>query len=209
MPLTEPALVDAGQPAQPVLVWRFAEPMLAIASAPHGGGIGPRDWVVNAQVPSDYARVDPADHLGEIAAELGCTGAGVGLLTAASVGAYSEASDHGVTAFATVGLRYPTWAAAPAGAGENAAVGTINIVAFVPTRLADGALVNAVMTVTEAKTQALLDAGVDGTGTASDAVCVLTPREGRAEPFAGPRSDIGAALARAVHAAVTAGAAPR
>ena len=40
----------------PVLVWRFASPMRTIASAPHGGGLGLRRWVVNAQVPASYGR---------------------------------------------------------------------------------------------------------------------------------------------------------
>jgi len=62
--------------------------------------------------------------------------------------------------------------------------------------------VNAVMTVTEAKAQALLEMGVPGTGTASDAVCVACAPYGTVETFAGPRSRIGAPLARAVHAAV-------
>ncbi|MCA1657528.1 MAG: adenosylcobinamide amidohydrolase, partial [Actinobacteria bacterium] len=34
----------------PVLVWRLPRPVRAIASAPHGGGLGVRRWVVNAQV---------------------------------------------------------------------------------------------------------------------------------------------------------------
>lgn len=205
--LSTPERGDAGHLARPVLVWRLAEPLLSIASAPHGGGIGPCAWVVNAQVPSDYARVDVDEHVAEIATELGCTGPGVGFLTAAAVEAVAAAHDHGVSVFATVGLQHPVWAAAPDGADAAAPIGTINIVAYVPTRLTGAALVNAVMTVTEAKTQALLDAGIAGTGTASDALCVLTPLDGRPEPFAGPRSHVGAALARAVHGAVTAGAA--
>ncbi|MFD0904727.1 adenosylcobinamide amidohydrolase, partial [Actinomadura sediminis] len=84
--------------------------------------------------------------------------------------------------------------------------GTINILAVLPVPLTDGALVNAVVTVTEAKTQALLEAGFPCTGTASDAVCVAVPEAGTPEPFAGPRSVWGARLARAVHRAVRAGA---
>jgi len=181
--------------------------MLAITSAPLGGGIGRRGWVVNAQVPSDYARTDIDSHLEAIASAAGCGGPGVGFLTAASVAEYTRAADGGVTAFATVGLQLPCWAAAPEGSEQQHVVGTVNVVAFVPTRLADSALVNAVVTATEAKTQALLEHGVHGTGTASDAVCVLVPPEGPAESFAGPRSPMGARLARAVHAAVGEGAA--
>jgi len=64
--------------------------------------------------------------------------------------------------------------------------------------------------VTEAKTQALAEAGVPGTGTSSDAVCIACPAAepaGPVEPFGGPRSPWGARAARAVHRAVAAGAA--
>jgi adenosylcobinamide amidohydrolase len=90
---------------------------------------------------------------------------------------------------------------------SDAAVGTINLVVSLPVRLTEAALVNAVMTATEAKTQALLEAGVPGTGTASDALCVACPADGNAEQFAGPRARVGAGLARAVHGAVADGVA--
>lgn len=79
-----------------------------------------------------------------------------------------------------------------------------------PAPLTDAALVNAVATATEAKVQALLDAGLDCSGTPTDSVCVAAPApspdSGAGEPFAGPRSRWGARLARAVHAAVLEGA---
>jgi adenosylcobinamide amidohydrolase len=86
-------------------------------------------------------------------------------------------------------------------------VGTINIVAFLPAPLADAALVNAVATATEAKVQALVEAGFDATGTATDALFIACPvaGDGNAEPYGGPRSSWGARLARAVHAAVAEG----
>ena len=62
---------------------------------------------------------------------------------------------------------------------------------------------------TEAKAQAVIEAGFPGTGTASDAICVAAPTapaSGTAEDFAGPRSLWGARIARAVHAAVKTGA---
>ena len=68
-----------------------------------------------------------------------------------------------------------------------------------------GAAVNAVMTATEAKAQALADRGVPGTGTATDAVIVVWPEEGAAERFAGPRSQWGSRIGRAVYQAVWAG----
>lgn len=180
-----------------------------ISSGVLGGGIGLREWVLNAQVPGRYARTDPAGHLLELAGELGLTGPGVGMLTAAQVADLVWRSDQGVEAAATAGLRVPAWAAAPAGAADpEPAPGTINIIVCVPVPLTDAALVNAVITTTEAKTQAVLEAGFRGTGTATDAVCVAAPvvTGGAAEDFAGPRSAWGARIARAVHAAVLAGA---
>lgn len=188
-----------------MLRWRLPTPRLAIASTAFGGGLGVRHWVLNAQVPIDYRCDDPARDLADLAAALGCSGPGVGFLTAADVQRWTRGDSRGITVFATVGLRAPGWAAAPDAAVATPTPGTINLVAFVPERLSDAALVNAVATVTEAKTQALLDAGIAGTGTASDAVCVLVPTDGPEEPYGGPRSRLGAPLARAVHAAVSAG----
>jgi adenosylcobinamide amidohydrolase len=190
----------------PVLVWRFARPMLAVASGPLGGGLGLRNWVVNATVPMSYVRDDPDRHLAEIAAGLGLpVGPGIGLLTGVDVGRYVAAADGGVEVAATVGLGEPAWAAAPDGDLRGAGTGTINVVVRVPVRLSDAALVNAVATVTEAKAQALWDLAVPATGTCTDATCLSCPAEGPVEPYGGPRSTWGARLARAVHAAVLAG----
>jgi adenosylcobinamide hydrolase len=188
-------------------VWRLDPPRLACASTVVGGGIGARRWVLNAQVPADEPPADPGRFLAGLARALGCSGAGVGFLTAAPVDAWSDGASGDVTAIATVGLTHPAWAAAPppAESASPPAAGTVNVVAFVPARLAPAALVNAVMTLTEAKTQALLEHGVPGTGTPTDAACVLAPTAGAAEPYAGPRSRLGGHLARAVHAAVAAG----
>ncbi|MFI7131239.1 adenosylcobinamide amidohydrolase [Nonomuraea sp. NPDC050153] len=188
------------------LLWEFGPGWRMISSALLGGGIGAREWVLNAQVVAGYSRMDPVDHL----LSLGPEGDGVGMLTAASVDRCVRASDGGVEAYATVGLRVPTWAAAPEGTADPELaplrVGTVNIVTVLPVAMTDAALVNAVMTVTEAKSQALIEAGFPCTGTASDAVCVAAPADGPAELFGGPRSEWGARAARAVHAAVRQGA---
>jgi adenosylcobinamide amidohydrolase len=191
---------------RPVLVWRAPKPFLACSSAAFGGGMALRSWVANVEVPKDYDRIDLAAHADELKADLDLAGDGVVLLTAASVDAHTAAEDDGVLATATVGLTIPTWAAAPDGdAGAWQAPGTVNVVVWVPVRLALAALVGAVATATEAKVQALLEAGVPGTGTASDAVCVACPADGPVEAFAGVRSTWGARVARSVHAAVRSG----
>jgi adenosylcobinamide amidohydrolase len=195
----------------PVALWCPGPGYRMISSGLTGGGIGPREWVLNAQVPAGYSRMDPAVHIAELAADFGLKGEGVGLLTAAKVADVVQCDDEGVHAAATVGLRVPTWAAVPPGTADRGLVpvwrpGTINIIVSVPVPLRDAAYVNAVMTVTEAKTQALLDAGFRATGTASDAICVAAPAAGEPEDFAGPRSLWGARIARAVHSAVHTGA---
>lgn len=203
---------EAGASALACLAWRPRTAMLAASTAPVGGGIGVRYWVLNIQVPKGYARRDTAAHVAEVADAVGLAGPspGVGMLTAAEVDRVAAAEEDGVRVEATVGLSLPVWAAAPAGDDADALSaawrpGTINVVALLPVRHSDAALANVLCTVTEAKVQALADGAVAGTGTASDAVTVLCPANGAAEPFGGPRSRYGAPVARAVYAAIRAG----
>jgi adenosylcobinamide amidohydrolase len=235
---TEAGEDEAAAEPLPMALWRPGPGWTMMSSGVLGGGMGAREWVLNAQVPGRYGRTDPAVHLAELAAGLGLHGPGVGLLTAAQVTDLVQRGDEGVHAAATVGLRVPTWAAAPDGVpdpelapiwdldrgsdGESRQQkvrgwrpGTINIVVSVPVPLTPAGLVNAVITATEAKSQAVIEAGFPGTGTASDAICVAAPLSTApvdgtagftAEDFTGPRSPWGARIARAVHAAVLAGA---
>lgn len=203
---------DAAGRRLPALLWRAGPGWLMISSAVLGGGLGERAWFLNAQVGHGYSRLDPQDHLAEIAERAGTTGPGVGLMTAADVlGTRSSAAEDGAHAVVTAGLGVSGWAAtAPQPAAPavptHTGPGTINILAVVPVALSDAALVNAIATATEAKVQALLDNGYDASGTPTDAVCVAAPlpRPGdRVEQFAGPRSLWGARLARAVHRATS------
>jgi adenosylcobinamide hydrolase len=190
-----------------VLVWHLPREMLAASTAHHGGGIGLRRWVLNAEVPSDYRRTDVHQHVLEIVDALKLKGEGIGMLTAARVRRYQQAVEAEVEVEATIGLSHPTWAASNDDSLLDVPqVGTVNIVAFLPVRLEDGALLNALATATEAKSQALWDAHIPATGTASDALSILCPLEGETQRFAGPRSEWGSRLARAVHRAVLAGA---
>ncbi len=200
------------------LVWHCGPGWRMASSGVLGGGVGPRSFVVNAQIPGDYRRRDPQNHLVGIAADAGAAGDGVGLLTAADVSRARWGTDGGVRALATVGLGRPTWAADSARLDEarlasdpleDQRPGTINIIVALPGALSDSALVNAVTTATEAKVQAVMGAGYACTGTASDAVCVATRTVADGLPeeaFGGPRSKWGARIARAVHTAVRAGA---
>lgn len=188
------------------LLWTAGPGRRMISSAVLGGGIGERTWVLNAQVSHGYRRTDPDRHLADLAAAAGARGPGVGLMTAADVSAYARAEDAGAEACVTAGVDVRGWAARPGeGTSGLQGPGTINIVVALPVPLSDAALVNAVATATEAKVQALLEAGLDCSGTPTDAVCVAARTPGPDEEeyaFAGPRSLWGARLARAVHRAV-------
>jgi adenosylcobinamide hydrolase len=201
----------------PVLVWRFAQPLRAISSAIVGGGIGRCRWVLNMTVDPQYSRFDPATHIAESASLLGLVGNGIGFLTAVDVSMHTSSISDGALVDSTVGVRRPVWAFDPTEAlpqrdqltglqgPTSTKQGTINLVCFVQQRLSDAALVNAVATITEAKTQALRSRDVPGTGTASDAICVLCPTDGDEEIFGGPRSYWGARLGAATYASVVAG----
>jgi adenosylcobinamide amidohydrolase len=187
----------------PVLAWQLDAPRLVASTAALGGGLGTRVAVFNAQVPKAYEGTDVAGDLEALASHLGLPAAEtVGMLTAVDVRERVHAEDGGLEVVATVGVTHPTWAAAPPDA-VAAHTGTINVLAVVPARLADAALVNAVATVTEAKAQALADASVPGTGTPSDAIAVACAIDGSEHAYGGPRSEWGARLARATYASIT------
>lgn len=204
-----PTVVDlpATAGARAVCSWLFDPPRAALSSAPVGGGVASLDWMLNIGVPGDYDRIDLDRHAREVASRLGLRGTGAAMLTAVDVHRTVSAEDGDVVVDSTVGVTRPTWAADADGAAGHRVdggwePGTINIVVQMPVALSGAAAVNAVMTATEAKTQALSEAGVPGTGTSSDAVAVLWPPLLPVESFAGPRSTWGARIARAVHAAV-------
>lgn len=219
--LPEPVLVPPSAGHRAVLVWRPPTPPTALSSASVGGGLTAPAWVLNAAVDAGFARTDLEEYVAELAASLRLEGHGCALLTAADVGQVRTAEDGGVQAWATVGVTRPTWAVRPGHARTPAdgrvttfvhegsgppAPGTVNIVVSLPVPLTTSALVQAVGTATEAKAQALLEAGVPGTGTASDAVVVACPpADGVEVAFAGVRSTWGSRVARAVRAAVADG----
>ncbi|MFJ8434934.1 adenosylcobinamide amidohydrolase [Kitasatospora sp. NPDC094019] len=193
------------------LVWKAGPGWRMVSSAVLGGGIGERGWVLNAQVRAGYDRMDPDRHLADLARAEGLHGPGVGLMTAAEVDDCTWSEDGGAVALVTTGIGVPTWAAAAqvVPAPARYVPGTINILAIVPAPVSDAGLVNLLATATEAKVQALLDAGYDCSGTPSDAVCVAVRNPvsgGTVDPFGGPRSLWGARVARAVHRAVRDGA---
>lgn len=203
--LIEPVLAEAGLGYRGAMVWKWARPMAVLSSAPVGGGWRKGEWVLNIGVAPGYARTDLADHAQEVASRIGLRGSGVTMFTAANLRHRRSYVFEGVRTDGTVGVRHPTWAAGSLFTDSPARPGTINLVLQMPVALEHAAAVNAVITATEAKTQALADREVPGTGTATDAIAVVWPTDGSPERFAGPRSRWGSRIAEAVYRTVWAG----
>ncbi|AGK60940.1 adenosylcobinamide hydrolase [Archaeoglobus sulfaticallidus PM70-1] len=147
-------------------------------------------YAFNHTVGDDFDYVDPVKYLRDVARGLGVKSY-FGLLTSVPMDKLSVQSCGEVTVFVTAGVRNP-----------NELIGTINIIAILDCRVSRSAMLNAIITVTEAKSKALLEMGHNFTGTNTDAVIVLTTERGRYYRYAGPASDLGARLWEAVCGAV-------
>jgi adenosylcobinamide amidohydrolase len=198
------------------LVVRFAQAHAVASWAVVGGGVREADAVAWRQVTDGELRppVEPARWLRRRMEEEGVRAA-VGLLTSRRLDAWVEARADagGVRAHcvATVGLGNALRAGDPPGPAGR--IGTINLVCRVDVPLATEALLEGLAIATEAKTAAILEAGVvsrvtgrAATGTGTDCVVVAAPARRRGAPYAGKHTAAGSALGAAVLAAVTDGA---
>lgn len=202
-----------------VVVIDAATPLRALGSAPLGGGLRESRCIFNRQVSLDYDCERPDADLAAAARALGLPAGAIGLLTAADVArgavCMRRRSAWTVAALATAGLGNASYAGQPlprphAGGERRGRPGTINVIVLIAGRLDDGALVNAVVTATEAKARALRDRdvrcpdGTPATGTSTDAVVVACTGAGPSARYAGPATVAGHLIGGTVHAAVLA-----
>ena len=188
------------------LLLRSDTPLHILSSAVVGGGFTRADVIINRHVSKHYDHPDPAAELTAFARERGVSGAFVGLMTAVymkntRVVTLSEGKLR-LTLVMTAGFSNTT----AAGLSPSAALrpGTINIILLIDARLTPAAMVNAVITATEAKTHVLRSWGLqtpDGlpaTGTSTDAVVIASTGRGPNLPYAGPATPVGHLMGRAV-----------
>jgi len=207
------------------------EPLAVLSSAVVGGGFGHVHEILNLRVSDKYDGERPEDDLAAGAAELGVQGLFVGLMTAAYTQfarcATETLGDLTVAAVVSVGLSNTSAAgvtpplgledlardvdAATRGPAAGAAAprpGTINVILLVDGALTPAAMVNAVITTTEAKTLALTawdvktPEGGPASGTSTDTVVVACTGRGDRLSYAGPATRVGWLAARAVRAAM-------
>ncbi len=142
------------------------------------GGWGKVEHIFNHTV-RDTKLEDPKNYIRSIAEEFGFKRF-FGLLTAVPMDKLAVREFEDVTAFVTAGVTNP-----------NEKIGTINIIIVVRGDMPKSAMINAVITATEAKSCALLSSGLNFTGTSTDAIIVAKTGEGRYYEYSGYASELG------------------
>ena len=129
-----------------------------------------------------------------------------------TVMSYGARKDRAVATLYTAGVSKACSAGSLATVSESiTAPGTINIVVLIDGNLTEAAMINAIITATEAKTRALFQVGIrlpDGavaTGTTTDAIVIACTGRGKPIPYAGAATDLGFLVGRTVYRAVTQG----
>jgi adenosylcobinamide hydrolase len=202
------------------LLIESAEELRTLNSAPWGGGFQISRRLVNRQVDKSYLCDDPVTEMEQFLRGRGIEAAGTAsMLTAARVADVGFAvsptvSNLTVSAWVTVGLGNPARSGAERPQSELFP-GTINTIVLIDGNPTDAAMVNAVITATEAKTAVLQDLavsvpGVEGsaiaTGTTTDAVLIAATGRGRPIRYAGPATELGHWIGRTVYQATNASA---
>ncbi|MFQ5856525.1 MAG: adenosylcobinamide amidohydrolase [Anaerolineae bacterium] len=182
-----------------VLVLRSEHPLHVLSSAVVNGGLTRTRYIINHHVDKSYGHSDPVNDLRNFASGNGVDEPFVGLMTAVRLhrarAVTHRAGDLTVAVVVTAGLSNAT----AAGLSRPATLtsGTINLTLLIDARLTPAAMVNAVVTATEAKTHVLLARGVrtpegqPATGTSTDAVVVACTERGEPLPYAGPATRVG------------------
>lgn len=194
-------------------------PLRVLSSALVGEGIRVAHHFANFHVDKHYDGHSPAEELTQWLREQRLPPTSVAMMTAVHLDSACIVSKplgdspHGVMALVTAGVGNAVDISLSQDDPRlvlraTANVGTINTFVFIDAHLTDGALVNACMSATEAKVQALTNAcvkdpysGTPATGTSTDSIAVAATQRGNATPYAGSGTLLGRALGQAVYQA--------
>lgn len=197
----------------------FAEagtPFQTFSSALWGGGMGSIRRFINWKVPLDYRCDQPVECMHRQIAEWGYPSEDtIGLQTAASLDHASVQEMSGdqfsIICCTTVGTGNAARAGTPRTTFPAYQAGTINIMLWIDAKLTPAAMINGILTATEAKTAALQDLrvrdelGQAATGTTTDSLVLAVTQSERYERthlFAGTATTIGNGIGRLVCQAV-------
>ena len=199
------------------LVASFAVPHRTASWALAGGGISQALRVAWHCVSEEELRppVDAAALMRRRLSERGLSAA-VGMMTSRRLDTFRDESErHGAVSarcVATVGLGNALRIGDPP--GPSGRIGTINLLCRVSAPLSDRGLLEALSLATEARTAAVLGAGIPSrrtghpaTGTGTDCIVIAAPLEGYAQDYAGKHTALGHVIGAAVERAVSLAAA--
>ncbi|MFT5587397.1 MAG: adenosylcobinamide amidohydrolase [Cognaticolwellia sp.] len=195
----------------PWLDVHFEQPQHVLSWAIVGGGLGTGQRIAWRKVSDGDVAGDVVAWTQRQAAERGIDGPV--MLTAASLDRLSraECSVGGITARAlvTVGLNNRLAVGDPPGPGP---VGTINLLVHVDVPLSVAALLEALSIAVQARTAAVIDAGLpsvvsgkQATGTGTDCVVLVCPMQGDEQVYSGMHTALGSAIGQAVRSACDTG----
>ncbi|MFB9758120.1 adenosylcobinamide amidohydrolase [Ectobacillus funiculus] len=187
-----------------------------ISSAVHRGGFEQASHFINWQVPLDYSAVDPIGHMRKQVEEWGYSPEkAVALQTAARIDLASVQEESGdgfrMVCCVTAGIGNRARAGKRRRTFPAYQCGTINTFLCIDSCLTPSAMVNAIITATEAKAAALQDlhvrdeSGEFATGTTTDAIVIAVSQNRQEYPvhqFAGTATTIGNAIGRLVYDAL-------
>ena len=187
----------------------------ALSSGVVGGGFHKTRHVINVHVDKNYASLNPAADLKKFARGIGVREKFIGMLTAATVGSTKPVfiTEHGLTVCVvmTVGLSNSTCAGVTPPFLPESPAGTVNTIIILDARLSRAAMVNVVITATEAKTAALqllnrkTKDDDPATGTSTDSIVIATTGKGNHFKYAGSVTLPGWLIARAVRQSIAQG----
>jgi alpha-ribazole phosphatase CobZ len=196
---------------KPVAIVRLPGRYRVLSSTIMGGGFAETDTLFILEVKMGYDNCRPEDDLLEVCRRYSLPKDCVGFMTAADVNRVltvvrEEFNGKKAIAVVTAGVTNAVYA------GERLpqevidllpkhVAGTINIITVLDQPIEDCGMAGAFITITEAKSAALRDMKVKGTGTTSDAVSIACPT-GSGDKYCGPATDAGIAVARAVRGGV-------
>jgi adenosylcobinamide hydrolase len=196
---------------KPVAIVRLPGRYRVLSSTIMGGGFTETDTLFILEVKMGYDNCRPESDLEEVVQRYSLPEDAVGFMTAADVNRVltvkrDELNGKRAIVIATAGVTNAVYA------GERLpqeiidllpkhVAGTINIIAILDSPVQDCGLAGGFITATEAKSAALLDMKVKGTGTTSDAVAIACP-QGGGDKYCGPATDTGMVMARTIREAV-------
>lgn len=194
------------------------EPVASISSAIYGGGFVSLDHIVNRYVDKHYDCSDPVNDMSNFIAVHGYPAeTTAGLMTAVKLKYASIREERSEQASILCCTTAGVGNAARAGSSRTTFAayqpGTINIMLLIDGMMTPACMVNAMLTVTEAKAAALHDLGVKdhetgavATGTTTDAMVLGISGNaayGVNHHYAGTATDLGGMIGRLVYESVT------